>query len=271
MNSKRLWDRFLEHYCAVPSIGLGLDISRMSFSDDFLATKEPAMQRAFDTMKALEKGAVANPDEQRMVGHYWLRAPALAPTPALRDEIVATAAAVKGFAADVHAGRVRPPGGGTFRRLLCAGIGGSSLGPMFGADALGQPVLTLNEKEATSRGLALLALEALGVIGHPSDLPPATGKTYLPNPEAHARQARADELMSIQEEVSLGINRGRIGQVVKVVIDRREGDYFVGRTEYDSPEVDNEVLIRAGSNKFQPGRFYQVRVNGADAFDLYAG
>jgi len=93
---------------------------------------EPAMQRAYAEMDALEGGAIANPDEQRMVGHYWLRTPALAPTAALRAEIEATLAHIKQFAARVHAE-------GEFTDVLSIGIGGSALGPMFVADALGHP------------------------------------------------------------------------------------------------------------------------------------
>ena len=75
----------------------------------FLERMAPAMQRAFEAMDALERGAIANPDENRMVGHYWLRAPDLAPTPEIAAEIRKTVADVKAFAAAVHAGTIRPP------------------------------------------------------------------------------------------------------------------------------------------------------------------
>ncbi len=81
---------------------------------------------------------------------------------------------------------------------------------------------------------------------------------------------RADTLMALQEEISLRINRERIGTEMKVIIDRKEGDFFVGRTEFDSPEVDNEVLIPRDGNKFSVGRFYNVMITGAGPFDLYA-
>ena len=124
--------------CRVPSLGLTLDVSRMMCGEGDLARRAPAMERAFRAMAELEKGAVANPDEKRRVGHYWLRAPRLAPEPALAREIEAGLAQVKSFAADVHAGRIAGPVG-PFRQLLLVGIGGSALGPMFVADALGQP------------------------------------------------------------------------------------------------------------------------------------
>jgi glucose-6-phosphate isomerase len=131
------WTRFKDHYYQDRRLGLALDISRIPFPDDYLARMEPAIQAAFAAMAALEKGAIANPDENRMVGHYWLRAPELAPTPAIRDEITATHAAIKEFAAKVHRGDIAAPAG-KFRELLLIGIGGSALGPQFVCQALGR-------------------------------------------------------------------------------------------------------------------------------------
>lgn len=130
--------RYQRDRCELPGL-LTLDASRMGFDDAFLARMRPALEGAFDAMEALEAGGIANPDEQRMVGHYWLRAPERAPTPALAAEIRAALAALTAFAADVHAGTVAPPGAPRFRSLLGIGIGGSALGPMFLADALGDP------------------------------------------------------------------------------------------------------------------------------------
>jgi glucose-6-phosphate isomerase len=129
------WERFKQHYLCCPSIGLAVDISRMDFGDGFFAAMEPKIQAAFDEMEALEQGAVANPDEKRMVGHYWLRAPARAPTPELAREIEDTIARIRAFARDVHSGAI---GGaaGHFRHLLVVGIGGSALGPQLAAAAL---------------------------------------------------------------------------------------------------------------------------------------
>jgi len=132
------WSRFQTHSYHYAHLGLSLDLSRIPFPDDFLASKEAAMQQAFSAMAALEGGAIANPDEQRMVGHYWLRAPHLAPTPALAQEITANLAAIQEFSARVHAGSVTGPKG-KFKNLLVIGIGGSALGPQFLAHALGQP------------------------------------------------------------------------------------------------------------------------------------
>lgn len=137
MNPRQLWGRYRHHLCVCDSIGLTLDVSRMKFGDDFLVRMASPMAKAFRAMAALEKGAVANPDEQRMVGHYWLRAPELAPDPGLGQAIRETLAAIHGFADDVHQGKVRSQRGGSFRNVLVVGIGGSALGPQFVAEALG--------------------------------------------------------------------------------------------------------------------------------------
>ena len=139
MTALDLWKRYRQNLCRVPALGLTLDVSRMRFDDKFLQGMAPAMKRAFEAMDALERGAIANPDEKRMVGHYWLRAPELAPTPEIAAEIRKTVADIKKFAADAHAGSIRPPTASRFSRVLSVGIGGSALGPMFVADALGNP------------------------------------------------------------------------------------------------------------------------------------
>ena len=81
---------------------------------------------------------------------------------------------------------------------------------------------------------------------------------------------RAEELMALQEEISLSINSRKVSSVMKVVIDRREGDFYIARTEFDSPEVDNEVLILKKGTELPVGSFQQVRITKAESFDLYA-
>jgi hypothetical protein len=111
----------------------------MRFDDGFFERMAQPMRKAFEAMDALERGAIANPDENRMVGHYWLRAPELAPSAEIADEIRKTVQQVKKFAAAVHRGAVCPTHASRFTRVLSIGIGGSALGPMFVADALGNP------------------------------------------------------------------------------------------------------------------------------------
>ncbi|MCH1521597.1 MAG: hypothetical protein L7T80_02070, partial [Arenicellales bacterium] len=133
---KTLWKRFDQFYCACPQIDLSLDISRIDFDEKFMAEMEPRMQEAFNEMDALEGGAIANPDEQRMVGHYWLRDPELSPNGEIANEIRNTLTQIKKFASDVHAGKIKPPSRSHFSHVLSIGIGGSALGPMFVSDAL---------------------------------------------------------------------------------------------------------------------------------------
>jgi glucose-6-phosphate isomerase len=137
MNSKTLWERYKRYFLECSSIGMTLDISRMNFPDDFLQRMEPAVQKAFAAMDALEAGAISNPDEGRMVGHYWLRAPERAPSPEIRGEIENTLQAIKDFVFSVHAAKVHPRKHARFTNILSIGIGGSALGPQFIADALG--------------------------------------------------------------------------------------------------------------------------------------
>ncbi len=124
----------------VPSTGLLVDVSRTCLpthartSDPLLLEAFPA---AFSGMAALESGSVANPDEGRRVGHYWLRAPELAPDPVVKMHVEEALARVRAFAAEVHAGKVAPENGSRFTNLLLVGIGGSALGPQLVSEALG--------------------------------------------------------------------------------------------------------------------------------------
>jgi glucose-6-phosphate isomerase len=133
-----LWQRFQKYYTQYPSIGLSLDLSRMNFPDGFFDSLKTPIQKAFIAMAELEKGGIANPDEKRMVGHYWLRNPSLAPTQTISNEITATLKSILDFAASVHSGTIKGAKG-PFRHLLVIGIGGSALGPQFVSNALRQP------------------------------------------------------------------------------------------------------------------------------------
>jgi glucose-6-phosphate isomerase len=132
-----LWTRYQKYLAVCPTIDLTIDISRVRFDDGFFAKMSGSMAEAFAAMRELERGAIANPDEKRMVGHYWLRNPALAPSPEIRDAITGTDARIVKFAADVHKGTIRPERAPRFRNILVIGIGGSALGPEFVAAALG--------------------------------------------------------------------------------------------------------------------------------------
>ncbi len=131
-----LWDRFQKYYTEFPSLGLALDLSRVDFPADYFQQMAPRCAQAFAAMAGLEQGAIANPDENRRVGHYWLRHSALAPAPEIQRQIDEALAKVQTFATRVHKGEIRCAEGRKFKNLLVIGIGGSALGPQFVANAL---------------------------------------------------------------------------------------------------------------------------------------
>jgi glucose-6-phosphate isomerase len=131
--------RFSAQSLHLSSLGFTLDWSRAGVGRSTIDAFGPKLQAAFAAMQALEAGAIANPDENRRVGHYWLRTPDLAPEAELRTEIESTVARVVELAARVHAGTLAPPCGGTFRHVVVIGIGGSALGPQLLIDALCKP------------------------------------------------------------------------------------------------------------------------------------
>lgn len=139
MDKLQLWERYKQYLTVYPEIGLMLDPSRMNFPEDFFHTMDAPMQLALERMAEVERGGIANSDEKRMVGHYWLRNPELAPTDEIRAEIDFTIRAVTEFAANVHSGVTTTPDGRRFTRMLVIGIGGSALGPQFVGEALGSP------------------------------------------------------------------------------------------------------------------------------------
>jgi glucose-6-phosphate isomerase len=132
------WERFTKHYLHLDALDFALDISRINFADDYLASMESRMQSAYADMSALEGGAMANPDEGRQVGHYWLRDASLAPDPAVGEAVRSCLKDIHSIAHRVHAGDLKGASG-NFLNCLIIGIGGSALGPQFVADALGCP------------------------------------------------------------------------------------------------------------------------------------
>ncbi|XP_021740326.1 glucose-6-phosphate isomerase 1, chloroplastic-like [Chenopodium quinoa] len=133
---RALWARYVEWLYQHKDLGLYLDVSRVGFTEEFVKEMEPRFQKAFKDMEELENGAIANPDEGRMVGHYWLRNSNLAPTSFLKTQIDDTLDRVWQFANDVVSGKIIAPNGQRFTQILSVGIGGSALGPQFVAEAL---------------------------------------------------------------------------------------------------------------------------------------
>ena len=157
-----LWQRFRSLLWHDAELGIWLDISRMAVSAADLERLTPGFQQAFAAMAALEAGAIANPDEQRMVGHYWLRAPELAPDPEAGAHIAAEIDRLEGFGQEVLSGAVASPAG-RFTDVLWIGIGGSGLGPLLilralQGDGRGLPFHFLDnvDPQGISRTLAAL-------------------------------------------------------------------------------------------------------------------
>lgn len=112
--------------------------------------------------------------------------------------------------------------------------------------------------------------DRMGAFAYSEEEGTYAAKKYQDSIPEEVKQQRLSELMEIQQEISAGLSAAKIGSVFKVIIDRVEGDYYIGRTEFDSPEVDPEVLILCDGNELKIGEFYQVIITDADDFDLYA-
>ncbi len=133
---------------------------------------------------------------------------------------------------------------------------------------VGFPGETDEEFEELADFVREYKFDRLGVFAYS---PEEGTKAYkLPdNVPDNVKQARLEKIMAIQQEVSLEKNKKRVGKVLKTIIDRKEGKYYIGRTEFDSPEVDNEMIIDPKGEELAIGKFYPVRVSKADFFDLF--
>ena len=113
-----------------------------------------------------------------------------------------------------------------------------------------------------------MRFDRMGAFAYSEEKGTYAGKHFQDNIPAQVKQSRLSELMALQQTISEELCREKIGHTYKTIIDRREGDYYIGRTQYDSPEVDGEVLIPVDDRRLMKGRFYQVRIVDADEFDL---
>lgn len=136
MNAAALWQRYQDWLYYHEGLKFYVDVSRIRFDDAFLEALQPKFEKAFQDMQALEAGAIANPDENRMVGHYWLRDPDIAPTPEIKQEITQTVDNIVAFVTKIHTGAIHPPQAAHFTDIISIGIGGSALGPEFVSEAL---------------------------------------------------------------------------------------------------------------------------------------
>ncbi len=112
--------------------------------------------------------------------------------------------------------------------------------------------------------------ERMGAFAYSEEEGTYSAENYEDDVPEEVKRQRLDQLMALQQDISAEIEAQKVGQVMKVVIDRKEGDYYIGRTEFCSPEVDPEVLIPVGEKPLRQGRFYNTLITGSDEFDLYA-
>ena len=134
---------------------------------------------------------------------------------------------------------------------------------------VGHPQETQQDFEELKNFVKNMRFERMGAFAYSHEEGTYAYKHYQDDVPENVKQQRLNELMSIQEQISTEINAEKIGKTFRVIIDREDTGFYIGRTEFDSPEVDNEVLIEKKNKKLIVGNFYQVLITGAEAFDLY--
>ena len=137
MNSSTPWLNFQNNLYANEALGFFLDYNDSGISTPDIDRMRSLFDNALQAMSKLEQGAISNPDENRQVGHYWLRNPQLAPTSHIKHEIKGSQKLITSFADKIRSGQIQSPDGKNFSHVLIVGIGGSALGPQFIGDALG--------------------------------------------------------------------------------------------------------------------------------------
>lgn len=134
---------------------------------------------------------------------------------------------------------------------------------------VGHPGETEADFEELKEFVRKVRFDRMGAFAYSEEEGTFAANNYDDNISQEVKQARLDELMAIQQEISSELSAAKIGRQMKVIIDRIEGDYYIGRTEFDSPEVDPEVLIERNGEQLIIGNFYQVEIVNSDDFDLY--
>ena len=134
---------------------------------------------------------------------------------------------------------------------------------------VGFPGETEEDFEELKEFVQKARFDRMGAFAYSEEEGTYAAETYEDSIPQEVKQARLDELMALQQEISAELSNAKIGQELKVIIDRKEGEYYIGRTQFDSPEVDPEVLIKADEKRLFSGRFYRVRITNADDFDLF--
>ena len=134
---------------------------------------------------------------------------------------------------------------------------------------VGFPGETEEDFEELKEFVQKARFDRMGAFAYSEEEGTYAAENYEDSIPQEVKQVRLDELMALQQEISADLSHNKIGQEFKVIIDRKEGEYYIGRTQFDSPEVDPEVLIKADGKRLFSGRFYQVRITNADDFDLF--
>ncbi|WP_299231289.1 30S ribosomal protein S12 methylthiotransferase RimO [uncultured Bacteroides sp.] len=134
---------------------------------------------------------------------------------------------------------------------------------------VGYPGETEDDFEQLKDFVRIAKFDRMGAFAYSEEEGTYSAENYEDDVPEEVKQKRLDELMALQQEISAELSHRKIGQTLKVIIDRKEGDYYIGRTEFDSPEVDPEVLIKYEGKKLKEGSFYNVTIEDADDFDLY--
>ena len=133
---------------------------------------------------------------------------------------------------------------------------------------VGYPGETEEKFEELKQWVAETKFDRLGVFAYSHEENTHAGK-LTDDVHEEVKQQRVEEIMELQHQISLEKNQSKVGKVYKCLFDRKESDFYIGRTEYDSPEVDNEVRVDAGKYYVEPGKFIDIKITGAEAFDLY--
>ncbi len=133
---------------------------------------------------------------------------------------------------------------------------------------VGVPVVTEDDFQELLDFVREARFECMGAFTYSEEEGTYSAKHYADDIPQEVKQARLDRLMALQQNISTEVQAEKIGQTLKVVVDRKEGKWYIGRTEFSSPEVDPEVLVPADSRLIK-GHFYNVKITGSDEFDLY--
>lgn len=134
---------------------------------------------------------------------------------------------------------------------------------------VGHPGETEEDFEELKEFVRRARFDRMGAFAYSEEEGTYAALHYKDDVPAEVKQKRLDEIMAIQEQIASDLSEAKVGQTFKTIIDRVEGDYYIGRTQFDSPEVDPEVLIRKDDKPLEIGQFYQVQITQADEFDLY--